>query len=46
MSFTTALLDKVAGDHTGDRRAVLYSLASQSALAYCTSGLVKLTSPT
>ncbi|MGW3956788.1 hypothetical protein ACWEKM_39150 [Streptomyces sp. NPDC004752] len=46
VTFTTALLDKVAGDNTSDRKAVLYSLASQSALAYCTSGLVKLTSPT
>lgn len=46
VTFTTAVLDKVAGHNISERRMVLYSLASQSALAYCTSGVVKLTSPT
>lgn len=46
VTFTTAFLDKVAGYNSSDRQAVLYSLVAQSALAYCTSGLVKLASPT
>ncbi|MEU5975977.1 hypothetical protein [Streptomyces sp. NPDC047315] len=46
VNFTTALLDKFPGNTKGDRTAVLCSLALQSALAYSTSGLVKLTSPT
>lgn len=46
VTFAAAALDKLPGNTPSDRRAVLSFLAAQSVLAYATSGLVKLTSPT